>query len=697
MLENSLVKKLIAIKQKKIEKAEQIKVQQKTNSIVEKETNKKEIVKENIEEKAIEVKTKDIQKDKQLISLPDISVMITTHNRTNVICAVIDSLCKNLKYSGNIHWIISDDRSDNGHLEKVKKQLLLNEIEENYISILKTDKKRYGLGASLNNGLKEAFKYGEVVLTTEDDWILHKELILDSFVKTILNNSIAAIRLACLRGGRPMVDKKYKDFFIVKEYNDLPNNYIFNNQVALRHKRIYDKIGFYEESTDNNYPEYEMSKRFNRIIKPNSSSDYSVLFPREIKIRTIDHPSLFFIHVGKSTIGNTEIIPERYEYLYKPMSIQTISERRKISKKNLYIVSNQLDSNVNEPKDSYTFFKYLQKNDIPSVYLISSKHKFAKKIQEEKDVILLNNPLDKNEFIEKCSDALIHCKAYISEGTACNTDIFRFFQISTIKTIFMQHGIINNWESKVLANLCSKYKFINVSSNTEKETVSAMLEKYGYKKPRFIIAGLPRFDLLNEKNDKENKSLMVMFSCRPSLTKNIADFSKSMYFKNLLSIISKLDNYVLEKKLNKVFLCIHHQFVNRIPAMLDSFKQFKNIEIVNSDNISESIYKSSMLLTDISSVSFDFFFLKKPVIFWTLDKDDNVLDLLDKEKIHSSSERISKTLFNLFDNEEDVIKTIDFYINNEFVLEEQNVEKTKKKKKNRTNICDALYTELEIA
>ena len=104
-----------------------------------------------------------------------------------------------------------------------------------------------------------------------------------------------------------------------------------------------------------------------------------------------------------------------------------------------------------------------------------------------------------------------------------------------------------------------------------------------------------------------------------------------------------------------------------------------------------------MLLTDISSVSFDFFFLKKPVIFWTLDKDDNVLDPLDKEKIHSSSERISKTLFNLFDNEEDVIKTIDFYINNEFVLEEQNVEKTNRFFKNRTNICDALYTEIEIA
>ena len=104
-----------------------------------------------------------------------------------------------------------------------------------------------------------------------------------------------------------------------------------------------------------------------------------------------------------------------------------------------------------------------------------------------------------------------------------------------------------------------------------------------------------------------------------------------------------------------------------------------------------------MLLTDISSVSFDFFFLKKPVIFWTLDKDDSILDANDKAKISSSSERIKDTLFNLFEQEEDVLKTIDFYIENEFILEKEKIEKTNIFFKNRENICEALHTEIEIA
>ena len=50
--------------------------------------------------------------------LPLVSVIITTHNRTNVACAVIDSLCKNLIYK-RINWIITDDRSDEGHVDKL--------------------------------------------------------------------------------------------------------------------------------------------------------------------------------------------------------------------------------------------------------------------------------------------------------------------------------------------------------------------------------------------------------------------------------------------------------------------------------------------------------------------------------------------------------------------------------------------------
>ena len=116
--------------------------------------------------------------------LPYVTVVMTTHNRTNVACAVIDSLVKNIKYP-KLKWCISDDRSDEGHIWSLVDQFNKNNIYD--IKILYTDNKHYGLGASLNNGLRYAWTNSDIVLTTEDDMLLTSVLNLEKYVN-ILNN-----------------------------------------------------------------------------------------------------------------------------------------------------------------------------------------------------------------------------------------------------------------------------------------------------------------------------------------------------------------------------------------------------------------------------------------------------------------------------------------------------------------------------
>ena len=47
-------------------------------------------------------------------------VVFLTHNRTAVARCCLDALCKNLKYSGRIHFCICDDRSEQGHVEALE-------------------------------------------------------------------------------------------------------------------------------------------------------------------------------------------------------------------------------------------------------------------------------------------------------------------------------------------------------------------------------------------------------------------------------------------------------------------------------------------------------------------------------------------------------------------------------------------------
>lgn len=260
--------------------------------------------------KEVEIKPiiKEVPKKPIIEQVPYVTVVMTTHNRTNVARAVIDSLVKNLKYP-KLKWCISDDRSDEGHVDKLVEQFKKNGINE--VHVEKTNNERYGLGASLNNGLRYAWTNSDIVLTTEDDWILEKELKLAHYVD-IVNKStdIAGIRLATMNYAIANKRSGHNGFYIV-ESDGKNKTSVFNNQVMLRHKRTYDNIGYYKENCSGDVSEIDEIRKFN------NQKGLAVLYPDFIKQKCMDDSSMYFIHVGKSVSGH-EIygVPERYKWIY---------------------------------------------------------------------------------------------------------------------------------------------------------------------------------------------------------------------------------------------------------------------------------------------------------------------------------------------------------------------------------------------
>jgi coenzyme F420-reducing hydrogenase beta subunit len=252
--------------------------------------------------------------------LPILNVIMTTHNRTGVACYCIDALVKNLKYSGKIQYIICDDRSEPGHCEALEYQFKQCGIFD--VIILKTDEDRYGLGASLNNGLYNSFERSDIVLTTEDDWLLVKELNMDLYVKTIIENKeIGGIRLATSSyNGRELkdFDSSFYKFIYNSSIKILNNNYwIFNNQVMLRHKRVYDKLGYYKENCHADEQEREFCIKFNNFT--NFGENYfKVLYPRCLNLKSeLFGDKNYFHHIGITTMpgNNRKNRPLKNEYL----------------------------------------------------------------------------------------------------------------------------------------------------------------------------------------------------------------------------------------------------------------------------------------------------------------------------------------------------------------------------------------------
>ena len=266
---------------------------------------------------------KNIRQDEQVagaIPNPCVTVSIITHNRTNVACATIDNLVKNLKYD-NLKWCISDDLSDEGHIGKLLAIFRGNGVKD--VKVCTTNPYSKGLGAALNNALMDSWTNGDLAFTVEDDWILQRPMDLKKYVDVLVSDKdTSMIRLAYL-------DKRHK----LSPYNDYLNvigkslfNFIFNNQCGLRHKRIYDAIGYNKENCNGDKQEEDLRDKYNLVS--NYGEHFKVLFPKELAVHTFDDPSLYFIHVGKSTNGHVWYeIPRRYSWIYEESWLKKVNGR----------------------------------------------------------------------------------------------------------------------------------------------------------------------------------------------------------------------------------------------------------------------------------------------------------------------------------------------------------------------------------
>ena len=77
-------------------------------------------------------------------------------------------------------------------------------------------------------------------------------------------------------------------------------------------------------------------------------------------------------------------------------------------------------------------------------------------------------------------------------------------------------------------------------------------------------------------------------------------------------------------------LSLHHS-LNRLDRQQLDFGP--DVEIISTQEVSSWIRRASCLITDFSSVSFDFWYMRKPVVYWVPDRFDETLTVPDRDKV----------------------------------------------------------------
>lgn len=187
------------------------------------------------------------------------------------------------------------------------------------------------------------------------------------------------------------------------------------------------------------------------------------------------------------------------------------------------------------------------------------------------------------------------------------------------KTIFLQHGIILN-----SVNLRGKLDAVVASSKAEQKLIEKSNPQY---KDKIHTVGLCRYDSLLDTSSSK-KIILVMPTFRKYLRdiarlKNADEvFRKTAYYQAWNSVLSSDALLALLEKYNYELIFFPHremQFLSR------NFRSnFSHIKIGRPGEYDvQTLLKSAkLLITDYSSVFFDFTYMKKPVIFYQFDQED---------------------------------------------------------------------------
>ena len=172
---------------------------------------------------------------------------------------------------------------------------------------------------------------------------------------------------------------------------------------------------------------------------------------------------------------------------------------------------------------------------------------------------------------------------------------------------------------------------------------------------------------------REERNIFMFFSWRNFAKDNEIS---SYYFENITKILEdeKL-NEILKKENVKLYFSIHGLVINKYRSTYRTLLYYnKYINWIEPKELSKCIAKSEIIITDFSSLMFDFVYMRKPYICYIPDFDDPKVREIYTPEYFEFYENIKngKTKFeNVVYNVSELIDKIIYYINNDFTLEKK--------------------------
>lgn len=280
--------------------------------------------------------------------------------------------------------------------------------------------------------------------------------------------------------------------------------------------------------------------------------------------------------------------------------------------KNIWLVG---ERSYKAQDTGYHFFKYMrEKHPEKNVFYVIEHDS-----PERKNIEHLGNVLD-----FKSKEHIWHALMATRVISSHHADYLyplrtkRFKKAVKALKVFLQHGVMGT------KNMIANYGKQAPSFNTDVFLVSSDFEKsmivndFGYDWDEVFVTGLSRFDTLL-KNDIEVKRQLLIIPTWRDWIGSSADFTETDYFNRYKDLIFHPKLHELAKVHHfEIIFCLHPNMQRYTPYFKDA-----PVKVISQGEVDvQSLLKeSAMMITDYSSVGFDFSFLHKPIIYYQFDRN----------------------------------------------------------------------------
>ena len=326
--------------------------------------------------------------------------------------------------------------------------------------------------------------------------------------------------------------------------------------------------------------------------------------------------------------------------------------------------------------NGYWFFKYMREQhpEIETIYAIDKESPDYKRVSPLGKVIQFGSLTHWLYYWAAKKNISSQKEGKPNAALCMLIEVFLRFRQNRV---YLKHGIIKDYQQWVFKNI-SRFNLIICGAEREYDY---MLANFGYNEKEMALTGLSRFDNLLSSHIVK-RQILVMPTQREWLRVISSDtfkiegsyeFTDSEYFKTWSSFVHSDYLSELLDKYNMDLIFYLHASMQKYA---DSFKVDNNHVIIGyakEYDVQQLLMESAMLITDYSSIFFDFAYMLKPLIYYHFDYEKYRNGQYQQGYFSYQDDGFGKVV----DNEDGLIDKIASILENNLVDEDKYLERSK--------------------